>query len=225
MLDNFSTQQITWNKANNRVYSPIKANSGDTNGRTLEVQILNGGTVEDLTGKSVNLAWRTKDGAFNGLDVFEAIDATKGMFKIKYTTGMLSNVGELSASIVIIGTNERIESSSFVIIVERSNVNDASVQSENSFTSLTTALAEVQDIDNKFNNVNAQLALKANQTALEVEKARINNLTANAGDVTNNAELLDIRVGYDGITYITAGEAVRQTIGAYMTVENESWVV
>jgi len=158
LLDNFSTQQITWNTANNRVYSPIKANSGDTNGRTLEVQILNGGTVEDLTGKSVNLAWRTKDGAFNGLDVFEAVDATKGIFKIKYTTGMLSNVGMLSASIVIIGTNERIESSSFVIIVERSNVNDASVQSENSFTSLTTALAEVQDIDNKFNNVNAQLA-------------------------------------------------------------------
>ena len=171
MLDNFSTQRITWNKANNRVYSPIKANSGDTNGRTLEVQILNGGTVEDLTGKSVNLAWRTKDGAFNGLDVFEAVDATKGMFKIKYTTGMLSNVGELSASIVIIGTNERIESSSFVITVERSNVNDASVQSENSFTSLTTALAEVQDIDNKFNNVNAQLAQTTRQ---EMERENAN---------------------------------------------------
>jgi len=80
-------------------------------------------------------------------------------------------------------------------------------------------------LDAKETQTTAQLAQKANQTALEVEKARINNLTANAGDVTNNAELLDIRVGYDGITYTTAGEAVRQTIGAYMTLENESWVV
>ena len=169
MLDNFSTQQITWNKANNRVYSPIKANSGDTNGRTLEVQILNGGTVEDLTGKSVNLAWRTKDGAFNGLDVFEAVDATKGIFKIKYTTGMLSNVGMLSASIVIIGTNERIESSSFVIIVERSNVNDASVQSENSFTTLTAALVRVEGLEGSYaprlDSLDAQLAQTKNQIA------------------------------------------------------------
>ena len=80
-------------------------------------------------------------------------------------------------------------------------------------------------LDKEQQEVTAQLAQKANQTALEVEKARINNLIANAGDVTNNAELLDIRVGYDGITYTTAGEAVRQTIGAYKTIENESWVV
>lgn len=203
MLDNFSTQRITWNKANNRVYSPIKANSGDTNGRTLEVQILNGGTVEDLTGKSVNLAWRTKDGAFNGLDVFEAIDATKGMFKITYTTGMLSNVGVLSASIVIIGTNERIESSSFTITVERSNVDDTSVQSENSFTSLTTALAEVQDIDNKFNNVNAQLAQKATRKEVDDKVSQIVSGTPRGAYPTLSALQSAYPNGNDGVYVVT----------------------
>lgn len=89
----------------------------------------------------------------------------------------------------------------------------------NPFDSLKTRL------DQENQQVMSQLAQKADQSDLETEKARIDNLTANAGDTDNNAELLDIRVGYDGITYGTAGEAVRQTIGAYMTEENESWVV
>lgn len=45
---------------------------------------------------------------------------------------------------------------------------------------------------------------------IDVLASRVNNLTANTGESTeNNAELIDIRVGEDGITYDTAGEAVR----------------
>lgn len=38
---------------------------------------------------------------------------------------------------------------------------------------------------------------------------RLNNIIANAGDLTNNAELIDARVGADGVVYDTLGEAVR----------------
>ena len=38
---------------------------------------------------------------------------------------------------------------------------------------------------------------------------RFNNIIANAGDLTNNAELIDARVGADGVVYDTLGEAVR----------------
>ena len=38
---------------------------------------------------------------------------------------------------------------------------------------------------------------------------RFNNIIANAGDLTNNAELIDARVGADNIVYDTAGEAIR----------------
>lgn len=44
--------------------------------------------------------------------------------------------------------------------------------------------------------------------ALKVERARIDNLIKNGG-TSDDAELVDIRVGYDGTTHASAGEAVR----------------
>ena len=44
---------------------------------------------------------------------------------------------------------------------------------------------------------------------LNALNTRVDNIVANAGDTGNNAELVDIRLGYDGTTYSTAGEAVR----------------
>lgn len=44
---------------------------------------------------------------------------------------------------------------------------------------------------------------------IAVERARINNLIANNNPTEGNSELIDIRVGADGKTYDTAGDAVR----------------
>ena len=50
---------------------------------------------------------------------------------------------------------------------------------------------------------------------IEALNARIENIVANAGDVGGNTELTDIRLGWDGTTYSTAGEAVRkQTVSS-----------
>ena len=84
---------------------------------------------------------------------------------------------------------------------------------------------EIQEIDvSPVNEVDSrlsiQLADKAEKSELEIERARISNLTAHAGDTDGNAELIDIRVGYDGITYDTAGEATR-ALQNYMEIIKE----
>lgn len=63
------------------------------------------------------------------------------------------------------------------------------------------------------NKVNAQLAHKAEQTDLEVEKERIDNLISLPdGSTTNDARLEDITIGADGEVYDSPGNAVRQQV-------------
>lgn len=56
----------------------------------------------------------------------------------------------------------------------------------------------------------SEIKNKATQADFNKLKARVDNLTQTpARSTEGNAELLDIRVGADGKTYPTAGEAVR----------------
>lgn len=178
VLNEFKTQQITWDKATKQFYEKVEANSGDTNGRKLNVQIINNSLVENLTGVKLNLAWRTKNNKNYGLDAFKVIDATKGIFEIYYTTEMLSNVGKLKASLVMIDSVGRTESDEFDIDVKPSVVNDGAVQSENSFTALTEALVSVTDLEENYaprlNEVTELVKTKANVNDVFLKNQGIN---------------------------------------------------
>lgn len=73
--------------------------------------------------------------------------------------------------------------------------------------SLTDKLAE---LNSNLVVLNNDVSLKANASALNVEKARIDKLaTLKSGSTTGDAELQDIRVGYNGTKYNSAGNSVR----------------
>ena len=212
MLENFRAQKIIWDRANKKIFETIEANSGDSNGRKLVVQVINQEVTEVLSGTTLSLGWRSRKGA-KGLDAFDVVDASKGIFEIYYTTEMLSNIGNLEASLILIDSTGRIESSTFTISVRPSTVDDESVESENSFTALTAALVKVNNLEDE----------------LETEKQRIDNIIATAGDGTVPTELTDIRVGADGVTYSTAGDSVRkqfknttETLNQLVVVKNYS---
>lgn len=76
------------------------------------------------------------------------------------------------------------------------------------FNSLANnVIDKVEEFKEQFNT---QLEQKAPKSELEVERERINNIVKNSGTTINDVELQDIRVGYDGIVYGSAGDSVRE---------------
>lgn len=219
VLDNFKTQMLIWDKAEQIIHDKYQANSGDSNGRKLRVQVLDGGSEVNLAGVQLHLAWRARGNKGQGLDALTPVDITKGIFEIAYTTEMLSHVGEVPASLVLIQSSGRTESSEFIIRIAKSIVDDDSVQSDNSFTALTSALVDVSQLEETYaprlNQVTTQLAETATKAELSVERARIDNFTQlDSGTTTGDAELIDGRIGADGIPYTNIGNAIRGQISA-----------
>lgn len=171
MLKEFRTQRIIWDTANSRLFDPIQTSGGDQNGRRLEVQILNNGEVEDLTGTDLYLAWQTRNKSHSGLEPFDALDASKGIFELYYPTGMLVNEGALRGGLVLIDSDGRLVSREFTIQVDRNIVDDEAAESSNEFTALTEALVKINDLEENYaprlNEVTRQLAQKVDQVVFD----------------------------------------------------------
>ena len=68
-------------------------------------------------------------------------------------------------------------------------------------------------LENLLVNSKRELEISVENTTRTLN-ARVNNIISNSNTVDNNSELVDIRVGANGTTYATAGEAVRAQIKA-----------
>jgi predicted esterase len=72
----------------------------------------------------------------------------------------------------------------------------------------TPFINKKKDVSNA--ELQSQLAQKAKQSDLDLQKSRIDNLaTLTNGSTTGDAELIDGRLGADGITYSNVGGAIR----------------
>lgn len=159
-LNNFRTEQLIWDRVNSHIAYSLETNSGDSNGRKLRVQILDGGVVTALAGVTLSLAWKTGNEKNSGLDAFKVVDAALGIFEIYYTTEMLSNIGKLRASLVLVDSTGRMESDTFPIVVKPTLVDDNAVQGENSFTALTEALVDISNVKEQLAQNKQEIAAK-----------------------------------------------------------------
>ena len=107
------------------------------------------------------------------------------------------------------------------------NITEVEVSEVQDPTVVTQVLSKLGEIDLKIDSVDTRLG------------NRINNIVANNNPTEGNTELIDIRSGYDGTTYPSAGEAIRKQIGslsedigdlnesifAIKGKENNSWLI
>ena len=95
--------------------------------------------------------------------------------------------------------------------IDRAAVFATLVESEMVAQNVATKLAEKEaTFAPRMLSLESELADKAEQSALNVEKARIDSFTTLAsGSTTGDAELIDGRVGADGVTYPNVGGAIR----------------
>ena len=78
--------------------------------------------------------------------------------------------------------------------------------------------------DSSLDVVNELLEHKADKSELEVERRRIDNIIALPdGSTSGDAELQDIRVGADGVTYTSAGEAIRNNFKNINNIFSENF--
>ena len=161
VLENFLIDvDVLWDRAGKELYEKPQARAG----RKMRVRVKNKGLVEDLTGYTLNLGWKsTIDETKFGLDAFTAVDITKGIFEIAYTSGMLTNIGMLVGTLQLVpSVGNATESNNFMITVKKSAVDAAAVQSETSFTALASALVSVNDWNARIDAVEADFIQRAN---------------------------------------------------------------
>lgn len=141
-------------------YVPIYTVQYDYNSRFYEITILNNSQPLDLTGIRVIVAGKKPDGkeVFNSCKV---LDAKKGLIQLELTEQMNAVNGASEYALELFSADGMLSSQPFKLIVTRSTISK-SVESSKELGALKDALNEVQDIDNRFAQTNAQLSQKAN---------------------------------------------------------------
>ena len=100
----------------------------------------------------------------------------------------------------------------------RHAIDDVRSNLENNFQKKTddTLTTTSKTIVGSINEVNAQYKDMAKKTDLELQTTRIDNLaTLKAGSTTGDAELIDGRIGADGVTYANIGSSIRGQFSNY----------
>lgn len=135
--------------------------------------------------------------------------------------GIESNVSSMKSSVET--TKSQVETMKASVETSEANVASMKASVEASETRVTQIKAEAeqtlaeatQTVSGKADKtyVDGELAKKADKSELAVERARIDNLAKLAeGSTTGDAELIDLRIGADGVTYDNAGTAVRTQV-------------
>lgn len=225
-LDNFRTIELIWDKANKSIIKTIKTASSDTTGRYFSVKVLDEGQEVDLTGAKLQLYWEHPNFNTNGTDDFTTVD-TKGKFTLTFSEEMLTNVGELTAYLVLTLTDGKITSDGFPIKVFKGADDGVVVP--------TNGSGLVKQIDGKIDKGNVALSDLTQEVKLAMTGGSVAVVGENAvgtENVKNNAitpSKID-EIGGESLNILNAdtmltGKAMVSVDGKATLIDSANWSV
>ena len=171
---------------NKKPFQTITANVGEVASRFIKITILENNIPADLTGVTAYLYAKKADGTkvFNSVKVE---DAKQGIVLAELTSQVLAVPGLVKLTLLLTKDGAKLASKQIIVTVDESNVDEDAIQSSNEFNALTNALIDINNVNNRIDNI----------------------ISLPEGSTTGDAELIDARVGADGIIYSSAGTAIR----------------
>lgn len=144
LSDDFYHKHITIDRADTRIVEDFFAKEGDANSRGMIVQLTERGVELDTTGVILRLQWQHLSVGNDGFNDFEVVDATKGIYKLTYSSAML-NTGKVEAMIRIQDGTAFYGTRNFFINVERMAGSEDSIVGSNDYSSLQKALSAISN--------------------------------------------------------------------------------
>lgn len=202
----------------------------DNDGRTLTVQVTNGGAIGEIPGIMMNLRWSNQSSGLTDLSAFELIDKQTTKFQIKYPKNML-NPGKVIASIQIVQNGQVAHSKQFEIIVQQLAGETKGIIQKAEYSALVSILAD----SNKFRTDIDQIGMNIDQlgwnkvdkngneqiTPAMLSKPVLDLINGSNVDVNVNTSMIEIGAVNPNRTDFV--ESVTQYVSEEQKIEGKYW--
>lgn len=181
---------LDFNKENDLKVPSVQYDSGS---RFVKIKLQRNKSPFKIDGYRVTVVANKVDGT-EIMNDCTILDGVNGVVQFEITEQFNAVEGVVDCQLKLFKGKTLLTSMPFSINVVKS-VSTKEIVSSNELKTLVNALGEVQNIDNRFAQTNAQLSTKIDKSELNKVQTQIDNLVINAsGD--SNAEVVQARGGY-----------------------------